>query len=119
MRNPPSQLLLSKLEGNAFTIHSGWKVAENSPADILKLTALLRDSGSVTHRLLAAWGTVPLLLMRNIDWDRGPLVIIGFEDLMMWPLLPPGCRKADSRSRWNGLQRLALPFSWRFRFVRR
>lgn len=65
-------------------------MAENSPADILKLTALLRDSGSVTHRLLAAWGNVPLLLMRDIDWGRRPLVIIGFEDLMMWPLLPPG-----------------------------
>ena len=68
----------------------GWKVADNSPTDILQLTALLRDSGSATHRLLAAWSSVPMLLMQDFDWERGPLVIIGFDDLMMWPLLPPG-----------------------------
>jgi hypothetical protein len=40
--------------------------------------------------LLATWSHVPFLLMQEIDWERGPLVVIGFEDLMMWPLLPPG-----------------------------
>ena len=29
-------------------------------------------------------------MMVDIDWERGPLVLIGFQDLMMWPLLPPG-----------------------------
>ena len=65
-------------------------MADTSPTEKLQLTSLLRDSGSATHRLLMAWSNVPLLLMQEIDWERGPLVIIGFEDLMMWPLLPPG-----------------------------
>jgi hypothetical protein len=68
----------------------GRKVADTAPADKLRLTSLLRDSASSTHRLLAAWSNIPLLLMQEIDWERGPLVLIGFEDLMMWPLLPPG-----------------------------
>lgn len=41
-------------------------------------------------RLLRAWSDVPLLLMLDIDWDRGPLVLIGLSDQMMSPLLPPG-----------------------------
>ena len=65
-------------------------MADTSPTDKLQLTALLRDSASATHRLLATWGNVPFLLMQEIDWERGPLVLIGFNDLMMWPLLPPG-----------------------------
>jgi len=36
------------------------------------------------------WAEVPLLLMLDVDWERGPLVLIGTEDRMMWPLLPPG-----------------------------
>ena len=28
--------------------------------------------------------------MLDIDWDRGPLVLIGLSDQMMSPLLPPG-----------------------------
>jgi len=36
------------------------------------------------------WGDVPLLLMLDVDWERGPLVLIGTADRMMWPLLPPG-----------------------------
>ena len=31
-----------------------------------------------------------MLLMLDVDWDRGPLVLIGLSDRMMWPLLPPG-----------------------------
>lgn len=42
------------------------------------------------RRLLTAWWDVPILLMLDIDWDRGPLVLIGSSDRMMWPLLPPG-----------------------------
>ena len=45
---------------------------------------------STTTRLLNAWKSVPLLLMLEKDWLRGPLVIIGLSDYMMWPLLPPG-----------------------------
>jgi hypothetical protein len=53
-------------------------------------TSILHNSKSATRRLLAMWGTVPLLLMLDIDWGRGPLVLIGTADRMMWPLLPPG-----------------------------
>ncbi|HEU0253869.1 MAG TPA: hypothetical protein VFR12_12615 [Pyrinomonadaceae bacterium] len=42
------------------------------------------------RRLLTAWSDVPILLMLDIDWDRGPLVLIGSSDRMMWPLLPAG-----------------------------
>src|SRR5215212_7287875 len=42
------------------------------------------------HRLLRMWGNVPLLLMLDVDWERGPLVLVGTADRMMWPLLPPG-----------------------------
>lgn len=55
-----------------------------------EFTAILRDPMSATRLLLAMWRTVPLLLMLDVDWDRGPLVLIGTADRMMWPLLPPG-----------------------------
>jgi len=42
------------------------------------------------RRLLRIWGTVPLLLMLEVDWDRGPLVLVGTADRTMSPLLPPG-----------------------------
>lgn len=58
--------------------------------DKRELTAILQDSESATHRLLRLWRDVPLLLMLDIDWERGPLVLIGTADGMMWPLLPPG-----------------------------
>jgi hypothetical protein len=58
--------------------------------DKRQLTAILQDPASGTHRLLSTWRNVPLLLMRDVDWERGPLVLIGTEDRMMWPLLPPG-----------------------------
>jgi hypothetical protein len=67
---------------------------------------------SATTRILNAWSNVPLLLMRDEDWARGPLVIIGFSDYMMWPLLPPGSllrlnkkmRTLDDR-RWPEFER--------------
>ena len=58
--------------------------------DTRELTTILQDPASATRRLLSAWSDVPLLLMLDVDWDRGPLVLIGTEDRMMWPLLPPG-----------------------------
>lgn len=58
--------------------------------DKRELTAILQDPTSATHRLLSTWSDVPLLLMLDVDWDRGPLVLIGLSDRMMWPLLPPG-----------------------------
>ena len=58
--------------------------------DKRQLTAILQYPASATYRLLSMWRNVPLLLMREVDWERGPLVLIGTEDRMMWPLLPPG-----------------------------
>jgi hypothetical protein len=58
--------------------------------DLRELTAILEDPESATYRLLRIWRDVPLLLMLDVDWERGPLVLIGTADQMMWPLLPPG-----------------------------
>ena len=59
-------------------------------ADARELITVLNDPASATTRLLTVWSNVPLLLMLDVDWERGPLVLIGLEDYMMWPLLPPG-----------------------------
>lgn len=58
--------------------------------DLRELTVVLRDRESATHHLLTAWSDVPLLLMLDTDWERGPFVIVGTSDTMLWPLLPPG-----------------------------
>lgn len=58
--------------------------------DKRELTALLHDPASTTHRILTTWSDVPVPLMLDVDWNRGPLVLIGMSDRMMWPLLPPG-----------------------------
>jgi hypothetical protein len=58
--------------------------------DKREFTAILHDPSTAMRRLLTMWGSVPLLLMLDVDWERGPLVLIGTADRMMWPLLPPG-----------------------------
>src|ERR1044072_2571440 len=58
--------------------------------DKRELTQVLHDPVSAMRGLIGAWADVPLLLMLEVDWDRGPLVLIGKADAMMWPLLPPG-----------------------------
>ena len=58
--------------------------------DKRELTSLLQDPASATHRILSAWSDIPIPLMLEVDWHRGPLVLIGLSDRMMWPLLPPG-----------------------------
>ena len=55
-----------------------------------EFTVILHDPKSTTRLLLAMWRTVPLLLTLDVGWGRGPLVLIGTADRMMWPLLPPG-----------------------------
>jgi hypothetical protein len=87
-------------------------MADDSVTDRLRLTALLRDSSSATHQLLLAWTDVPLLMMLDVDWERGPLVLVGLEDLMMWPLLPPGSllqlnqkRRKITEGRWSEFER--------------
>ena len=47
------------------------------------------DNNELTT-ILNVWSDIPILLMLDVDWDRGPLVMIGMSDRMMWPLLPPG-----------------------------
>ena len=58
--------------------------------DKRELTTLLHDPTSAMYRILSTWSDVPIPLMLDVDWDRGPLVLIGLSDRMMWPLLPPG-----------------------------
>ena len=58
--------------------------------DKRELTTIFQDPASATRRLLNAWSDIPLLLMLDVDWDRGPLVLVGLSDRMMWPLIPPG-----------------------------
>lgn len=58
--------------------------------DKRELTILLHDQASAMHRILSTWSDVPIPLMLDVDWNRGPLVLIGLADRMMWPLLPPG-----------------------------
>ncbi len=58
--------------------------------DKRELTTILQDPASATRRILSTWADIPLLLMIDVDWDRGPLVLVGLSDRMMWPLLPPG-----------------------------
>ncbi|HEX5875675.1 MAG TPA: hypothetical protein VFY60_13595 [Pyrinomonadaceae bacterium] len=58
--------------------------------DKRELTIVLQDPASAMRRILNAWSNIPLLLMLDVDWDRGPLVLVGLSDRMMWPLLPPG-----------------------------
>ena len=58
--------------------------------DKRELTTLLHDPTSAMHRILTTWSDVPIPLMLDVDWNRGPLVLIGLSDRMMWPLLPPG-----------------------------
>lgn len=80
--------------------------------DKRELTTVLQDPASLMRRLLSAWSDIPLLLMLDIDWERGPLVLIGLADRMMWPLLPPGSllqlnpkiKKVESGS-WSEFER--------------
>lgn len=58
--------------------------------DSAQFTKILRDPTNATRQLLTLWADIPILLMLDVDWERGPLVLIGTADYMMWPLLPPG-----------------------------
>lgn len=80
--------------------------------DKRELTMILQDPSTAMRRLLTAWSDVPLLLMRDIDWERGPLVLVGSSDRMMWPLLPPGSllkldpkRRSVDNGTWSEFER--------------
>ena len=91
--------------------------------DKRELTILLQDPTSALRQLLGAWSEVPLLLMLDADWDRGPLVLLGSSDRMMWPLLPPGSLlQLDQRVRtvaegtWPEFERPIYLIEYRGRF---
>jgi hypothetical protein len=91
--------------------------------DKRELTQVLQDPASAMRRLLNGWSDVPLLLMLDVDWDRGPLVLIGLSDRMMWPLLPPGSLlQLDSKIRtidagsWSEFERPIYLIEYRGRF---
>jgi hypothetical protein len=91
--------------------------------DKTELTAVLKDPASATRRLLTTWADIPLLLMLDIDWERGPLVIIGSAEYMMWPLLPPGTLlQLDPKVRtiaggaWSEFERPVYLIEYRGRF---
>jgi hypothetical protein len=91
--------------------------------DQRELTTVLQDPTSAMRRLLSVWADVPLPLMLDVDWDRGPLVLIGLSDRMMWPLLPPGSLlQLDARVRtvengtWPEFERPIYLIEYRTRF---
>lgn len=91
--------------------------------DPRELTMLLRDRESTTHQLLTAWADTPMLLMLEEDWERGPLVIVGLSDRMLWPLIPPGsllrlnpkARKIEDGS-WSEFERPIYLIEYKDRF---
>jgi len=92
-------------------------------ADLIQLVRILRDRESATNRLLTVWADAPMLLMLEEDWEDGPLVVVGFSDRMLWPLLPPGsllrldskARKIEDRS-WPEFERPIYLIEYRDRF---
>src|SRR5215510_4920659 len=91
--------------------------------NLSELTSLIYDPYSTTHRLLTIWTEVPMLLMMDVDWTRGPLVLVGLSDRMMWPLLPPGSLlQLDPRVRtvdngtWSEFERPIYLIEYRGRF---
>ena len=91
--------------------------------DRRELTTVLQDPASAVRLLLSTWSHVPVPLMLDVDWERGPLVLIGLSDRRMWPLLPPGSLlQLDSRSRnivdgaWSEFERPIYLVEYRNRF---
>ena len=91
--------------------------------DKRELTILLQDPTSAMHRILSTWSDVPIPLMLDVDWDRGPLVLIGLSDRMMWPLVPPGSLlqldqkvKTVASGAWTEFERPIYLVEYRNRF---
>jgi hypothetical protein len=88
-----------------------------------ELTNLLHDPASAMHRLLTIWTEVPILLMLDVDWNRGPLVLVGQSDRMMWPLLPPGSllqldqnERTVAEGQWGEFERPIYLIEYKGRF---
>ena len=91
--------------------------------DKRELTILLQDPTSATHRILSTWSDVPIPLMRDVDWERGPLVLIGLSDRLLWPLIPPGSLlqldqkvKTIASGSWSEFERPIYLIEYRNRF---
>jgi len=91
--------------------------------DKRELTTVLQDPASAMRSLLNVWSHVPVPLMLDVDWERGPLVLIGLSDRMMWPLLPPGSLlQLDAKVRtvvdgtWSEFERPVYLIEYRGRF---
>lgn len=91
--------------------------------DKQQLTTLLQDPTSAMRRLMRVWSEVPIPLMLEVDWSRGPLVLIGIQDRMMWPLLPPGSLlqldqkvKTIADGSWTEFERPIYLIEYRNRF---
>ena len=91
--------------------------------DLRKLTIILQDYTSATHRFLRTWSEVPMLMMSEVDWRRGPFVIVGESDRMMWPLLPPGSllrldqtQRSVADGQWGEFERPIYLIEWKGRF---
>ena len=91
--------------------------------DKRELTIILQDPTSATHRILSTWSDVPIPLMLEVDWDRGPLVLIGLSDRMMWPLMPPGSLlqldqkvKSVASGSWSEFERPIYLIEYRNKF---
>jgi len=91
--------------------------------DKRELTVILQNPASATHRILSTWSDVPIPLMLEVDWDRGPLVLIGLSDRMMWPLMPPGSLlqldqkvKSVASGSWSEFERPIYLIEYRNRF---
>jgi hypothetical protein len=88
-----------------------------------ELTTILHDPTSAMHRLLTIWTEVPMLLMLDLDWNRGPLVLVGQRDRMMWPLLPPGSllqldqnERTLAQGQWGEFERPVYLIEFKGRF---
>ena len=108
---------------NNFSEVANKTLCQGTGMDKRELTQVLQDPASAMRRLLNGWTDVPLLLMLDVDWDRGPLVLLGLSDRMMWPLLPPGSllqldanvRTIDGGS-WTEFERPVYLIEYRGRF---
>ncbi|MCL6545992.1 MAG: helix-turn-helix transcriptional regulator [Bryobacteraceae bacterium] len=69
------------------------------------------DLRRTTHlsRLLRTWGTMPLAMLKGLEWKRYRYGFIGTEDWFMYPLIAPGSlvlidegRKRIASGGWTG-----------------
>ena len=89
----------------------------------IELTYLLHDPASALYRLLTIWSETPMLLMLDLDWKRGPLVLVGNADRMMFPLITAGSllqldqsERTIDDGQWGEFERPVYLIEYRGRF---